>query len=183
MRRHELEHILRAAGSIAGVRSFYVVGSQAILASTATPSVILDQSVEADIWPADDPEKADLIDGTIGEMSPFHDTFGYYAHGVGPETAVLPAGWKSRVVALCNENTNGVTGLCLHPVDLAIAKLAAGRDKDLAFVSEMLKSKLVAAEDIIRTAQECSSEVAASVSARISSLDGEPPPTRANLKD
>ncbi len=36
--------------------------------------------------------KADLIDGSIGELSPFHETFGYYAHGLGPETAALPAG-------------------------------------------------------------------------------------------
>jgi hypothetical protein len=105
MRRHELEHILRAAGSIAGVRSFYVVGSQAILASAVSPPAALLQSMEADIWPPEDPEKADLIEGSIGEMSPFHETFGYYAHGVGPETAGLPSGWKSRVVELCNENT------------------------------------------------------------------------------
>jgi hypothetical protein len=44
-------------------------------------------SQEADIYPLGDPAKSDLIDGTIGELSPFHETFGYYAHGVGPETA------------------------------------------------------------------------------------------------
>jgi len=46
----------------------------------------------------DAPEKADIIDGCIGELSPFHETFGYYAHGIGPETAVLPAKWKTRLV-------------------------------------------------------------------------------------
>ena len=53
-----------------------------------------------------DPADADLIDGSIGEGSPFHQTFGYYAHGVAEETAVLPGGWwKERLVVLRNANT------------------------------------------------------------------------------
>jgi hypothetical protein len=48
--------------------------------------------MEADYFPVDHPERADLIDGSIGELSPFHGTFGYYAHGVGPETALRPSG-------------------------------------------------------------------------------------------
>ena len=35
------------------------------------------------------PELAELIEGAIGEGSPFHDQFGYYAQGVGPETAII----------------------------------------------------------------------------------------------
>lgn len=70
-------------------------------------------------------------------MSPFHETYGYYAHGVGSETAVLPKNWKKRVVRLVNDNTNGVTGLRLHPTDIAISKLVAGRQKDLYFVSSL----------------------------------------------
>jgi hypothetical protein len=40
----------------------------------------------------------------IGELSPFHETFGYYAHGVAEETALLPQGWKDRLVAVQNAN-------------------------------------------------------------------------------
>jgi hypothetical protein len=98
--------------------------------------------MEADVYPIDAPDNANLIDGCIGELSPFHETFGYYAHGIGPETAMLPVGWKSRLVPIANENTGGVTGLCLSPVDLAISKLCAGREKDLDFVNGMLRSKL-----------------------------------------
>lgn len=36
-----------------------------------------------------------------------------------------------------NENTHGVRALCLDPHDLALAKYAAGREKDLAFNREM----------------------------------------------
>lgn len=90
-----------------------------------------------------------MIDGAIGERSPFHQTFGYYAHGVGPETATLPAGWEERLVPVCNENTRGATGWCLEPHDLAVSKLAAGREKDLLFVGAMLRHRL-ASEDTLR---------------------------------
>ena len=79
-------------------------------------------SMEADIYPAADASKADEIDGAIGEGSDFHDQFGYYAQGVGPETATLPASWRSRVHVIQNANTNGVRGLCLDPHDLAMSK-------------------------------------------------------------
>ena len=45
------------------------------------------------------------IDSTIGEGSPFQRAFGYDAHGVGPETAVLPEGWRNRLVLVCGEDT------------------------------------------------------------------------------
>ena len=44
-------------------------------------------------------EKSELIDGAIGELSQFHQTFGYYAHGVDQTTATLPAGWADRRLA------------------------------------------------------------------------------------
>lgn len=154
MKRADLEHIIRAAGSIADSPRLVVIGSQAILASFPEAPAELTGSAEADTYPLDAPEKADLIDGSIGEKSPFHETFGYYAHGVAPETAVLPEHWRSRLVPVENENTRGVTGLCLSPVDLAISKLAAGREKDLQFVTAMLHHGLVTVEQIRRVFTE-----------------------------
>ena len=57
--------------------------------------------MEADIAFFDDPAdaKADQVDGAIGELSAFHETFGYYAQGVSVSTAVLPEGWRDRVIA------------------------------------------------------------------------------------
>ncbi|OGJ89838.1 MAG: hypothetical protein A2268_00550 [Candidatus Raymondbacteria bacterium RifOxyA12_full_50_37] len=144
MKRLELEHLIRAAGAIAGSDQIVVLGSQAILGSWISAPAQLLVSQEADVFPLDNPEKADLIDGSIGEMSPFHEQFGYYAHGVGPETATLPPGWHDRLVRVRTENTRGVTGLCLHPLDLAISKLAAGRPKDMDFVKVLIEQKIVA---------------------------------------
>lgn len=143
MNIRQLEHVLRACGSIAGCREIIVIGSQALLASHPDAPEELLRSMEVDCYPFDDPTKADLIDGSIGELSPFHETFGYYAHGIGPETARLPAGWRGRVVRLENENTGGVVGLCLSPEDLAVSKLLAGREKDVEFVRQMLRARIV----------------------------------------
>lgn len=143
MRRADLEHIIRAAGKIARDKEIVVVGSQAVLAQFPdAPSELL-QSLEADVYPRHHPERADDIEGAMGELSPFHGTHTYYAQGVGPETVTAPEGWEARLVAVRNRNTNGVTGLCLEVHDLFWAKLVAGRPKDLAYCRALLRHRMV----------------------------------------
>jgi len=96
MTRSELEHVMRAAGAIAEADELVIIDSQAILGSFEEPPKELLSSIEVDLYPIPEVEKADLIDGSIGEESPFHETFGYYAYGVGPETAGLPENWRDR---------------------------------------------------------------------------------------
>jgi hypothetical protein len=112
--RTQLEHIIRAAATIADDDEIIVIGSQAVLGQfpDAPPELLV--SNEADVYPKNRPERADLIDGSIGELSPFHDTFGYYAQGVGEGTAKLPEGWRDRLVPLKTPATRGATGLCLE---------------------------------------------------------------------
>lgn len=105
-------------------------------------------SVEADVYPRRRPERADLIDGAIGEGSPFHETFEYYAHGVGPETAKAPDGWEERLVALSTPNTRGATGWCLEAHDLVLSKCVAGREKDWSFAAEAMGHGIVAREEL-----------------------------------
>lgn len=149
MRRSELEHIIRAAAAISNQYEIMVIGSQSILGSVAEPPAALVESMEADVYPVQRPELAELIEGAIGEGSPFHDQFGYYAQGVGPETAVLPNGWQDRLVRVQNPNTDLKVGFCLEPHDLAISKLAAGREKDWPFVSVMIRHGFVDVDKLI----------------------------------
>ena len=107
-------------------------------------------SIGADVFSLRDPADSDLIDDSIGEGSPFHQTFGYYAHCVSVEMAVLPDGWRQRLVPIRNQNTGGGTGLCLEIHDLAISKLVAGREKDLGFIQGLLRHRL-AQVDTLRT--------------------------------
>jgi hypothetical protein len=74
--RRQLEHLLRAAGEIAADDEIVVIGSQAILGQFPDAPASMRVSVEADLFPLNHPERADLIDGSIGELSPFHETFG-----------------------------------------------------------------------------------------------------------
>jgi len=145
--RSQLEHILRAASAITKQGRFIVVGSQSIVAVMPDPPGVLGFSAEADIYPLDAPELADLIDGSIGEGSPFHETFGYYAQGVGPDTAVLPEGWQYRL----NQVRDPVTladGFCIDPLDLAASKVVAWREKDREFLSAMLQQGLINTQDL-----------------------------------
>lgn len=143
MKRVDLEHIIRAAAAIANDDEIVVIGSQAILGSLPDAPEVLLRSMEADVFPKNRPEQWNTIDGSIGEGSIFHETFGYYAQGVSRATATLPEGWEDRLVRVVNQNTRGAVGLCLEPHDLAIAKAAANRDKDKLFVTQLLAHGLV----------------------------------------
>jgi hypothetical protein len=76
MNRLQLEHIVRAAGDIAGDDEIIILGSTAVLSQFPDLPEQVIRSREADIFPKNKPELAALIDGSIGELSPFHQTFG-----------------------------------------------------------------------------------------------------------
>ena len=154
MQRHQLEHVIRASAGITGAKEFVIIGSQAVLGQFPNAPAELLISIEADLFSPRNPAEADLIDGSIGEGSPFHQTFGYHAHGVAEETAVLPAGWKERLIRVHNENTGGGTGLCLEVHDLAVSKLVAGREKDMDFIAALLRHRLARSETIRERLQD-----------------------------
>jgi hypothetical protein len=146
MRRDELEHVIRAAAAVAGENELVIVGSQAILGQFPNAPETLLLSQEADIYPRQQPQKAIQIDGAMGDGSQFHATFGYYAHGVGPETAKAPVGWETRLVPvrvpLLRKHDTQATGWCIEIHDLVLAKLAAGRDRDMEFAAEAIRHGL-----------------------------------------
>ena len=145
MNKTDFDHAVRAAAAVLGTDEVLVIGSQAIHASipgSVPPEA--ERSVEVDIAViGDDGSKADLIDGSIGEASIFHETFGYYAKGVTEATVVLPSGWRQRLIRYRSPNNPGMVALCLEPHDLWIAKAIAHRPKDLEFCGAILKSGVV----------------------------------------
>jgi hypothetical protein len=143
MNRQELEHIIAASSKITGEAEFVIIGSQSILGKCPDAPRVLRESMECDIYPKFRPEKSEMIDGAIGELSQFHKTFQYHAHGIGPETAIVPLNWENRLIPVKSPSTNGATGWCLDPHDLAYSKLAAGRPKDLEFVTQMKRHEII----------------------------------------
>lgn len=147
MRRHQFEHVIAAAADVSGEREIVVIGSQAILGSVPDPPKAMLFSMEADVYPLNDPGKADEIEGSLGEGSQFQGTFGYYAQGVGPETVVGPAGWEGRLIRVeipaRPGQSEGPVALCLEAHDLVLAKCAAGRDRDWEYAHDALAANLV----------------------------------------
>lgn len=163
MRRDQLEHAIRTACQIIEHREIIVVGSQAILGTfreeDLPPQATM--SVEIDVLPiADNNEEterlADIIEGVAGELSPFEELHGFSIDGVDLTTAILPDGWRDRLVKVQNRNTAApsgkpqFTGWCLSAEDVCVAKLCALREKDRNFVGALLDSGLVDAADIVK---------------------------------
>ena len=143
------KHVLRAAAAIADETVFVVIGSQAILAQFPDAPPELTRSMELDLYPKFRPDLAEVIEGAIGADSPFHGTFGYFADAVGPETAILPSDWESRSLRVGPDAaTAGALALCPEIHDLCASKLIAGREKDIAFVTDAV-SKGLADPEII----------------------------------
>lgn len=151
MNREAFDHAVRAAGSVLGENQILVIGSQALHASVADDlPAEAERSMEADLAAFDDPDdrKADLIDGSIGEASMFHETFGYYAQGVSQTTAVLPVGWRDRLVRYESPATNGVVAWCLEVHDLWVSKAIALRPKDIEFCRALVARGYVAPDTL-----------------------------------
>jgi len=110
-------------------------------------------SAEADTYPLDAPGKADLIDSSIGEMSPFTN-LRLLCPRRGARDGSPASQLEKPMRAHSERDTHGVLGLCLSPVDLAVSKLAAGREKDLSFVTGMLRHGLVDFELVDRIVAE-----------------------------
>ena len=119
-----------------------MIGSAALLGSFPEAPAELTASLEVDLYPRAHPEAGEKLEA-ISELSPFHETHGFWVDPVGPETAVLPSGWESRLVRVRGRDTGGATGWCLEVHDLGLSKLVAGRSKDVEFVRNLIRHGLV----------------------------------------
>ena len=166
MKKRQVDHVLRAAGRITGEKQFIIIGSQSLHGKHPDVADDILRSFKVDLIAKRDPSRSEWLN-VIGQDSRFHEEFGYYADPVDENTAVLPKGWKARLVNLPEGETDGVRGLCLDPHDLAIAKYAAGRDKDRIFTRELAARGLVAHDRLEKLLDE--TPVSAEVRDRIRS--------------
>ncbi len=147
MKPEQFQHVVAAAAAVTGQDEFVVIGSQAILGSVEDPPESMLVSLEADMYPLHDPASADLIDGALGDGSQFHLAFGYYAHGVGPETAKAPSGWQDRLIRREIQprvaSTRPAVAWCLEAHDLVLSKCVRGDDRDWKYAAEALKAGIV----------------------------------------
>ena len=145
MKKQQVDHVLRAAGRTTGEKQFIIIGSQSLHGKYPDIADEILTSFEVDLVASKNADRTEWLNA-IGVDSPFHESFGYYADPVDLNTATLPKGWKERLVTLPPGETEGVRGLCLEPHDLAIAKYAAAREKDLIFTRELARRGIVSEE-------------------------------------
>lgn len=153
MRRADVEHVVRAAADIVN-DEIVVIGSQAIVVQFDDLPDTLLVSMEADVFPLRDPERAIEIDGVLGDGSAFHEQFGYFGHGVGPETPHAPAGWLERSTRVTFAPSGGwkheAVGHFMGAHDLVLSKLVAGRPKDFDYAEVAISGALVDVDELRR---------------------------------
>src|SRR5439155_26983515 len=93
MKKHQVDHVLRAAGRITGEKQFVIVGSQALHGKHPDLPDAICASAEVELIAKHRVDRIEWLNA-IGADSPFHETFGYYADPVDETTSVLPAGWR-----------------------------------------------------------------------------------------
>jgi hypothetical protein len=164
MKKLQVDHVLRAAGRIAGEKQFIIVGSQSLHGKYPDLADDIVRSAEVDLVAKRDASRTEWLN-VIGQDSEFHELFGYYADPVDEATSILPRGWKGRLINLPAGDTDGVRGLCLDPHDLAIAKYVARTDKDVIFTRELAVRGIVARDQLLALLEQ--TPVSAAVRARI----------------
>ncbi len=120
-----------------------MVGSSSILGAKPLVAGSLTVSADIDLFPRfnESGGKNELIDKHFGSGTQFEVENSFYIEGVGSWTMMTsPAGWEKRLIPIVSPG--GVKGWCLDPFDLAYNKLEAGREKDLQYVGEMVRTDI-----------------------------------------
>ncbi|MDX2050847.1 MAG: hypothetical protein SFV15_00560 [Polyangiaceae bacterium] len=78
MKKHQLDHVLRAAGRITGEKQFVIIGSQSLHGRYPDLPDDIVRSAEVDLIARGKVARTEWLN-VIGQDSPFHEEFGYYA--------------------------------------------------------------------------------------------------------
>jgi hypothetical protein len=150
--REQLFDLTERVKLVAGVELPVIVGSQSLYGVTPHVPDIVRRSVECDfLLLAAGPPAFRAVIEQIGFASSFQETHGYYADAVGLATVVLPPEWQDRLAPLIDEN-GILRAYCLEVHDTCVSKLLAGREKDFAFIKELLDRGLADMETLIERA-------------------------------
>lgn len=142
MRFSSLTHLAGAASAIVPNVKMIVFGSSSALCTHPELPDVTDsyeQTLDADfIMDPWDEDMARLLSDTLGKESGFFEQFKYYADIVRPAAFdCFPPDFRDRLVPL--EGCPRVFALDLH--DMAVAKLFAGRPKDIRLLAFLLRTK------------------------------------------
>ena len=134
-----LKHLAQEAVALAPGRQFIVFGSSSAFGSFPDLSSVVEpyrHTLDADFVPEPIDEATwRILSENLGKNSEFFVRYGYYADFNGPRAlACFPADFRDRLIPL--EGCANV--FTLDPNDMAVAKLIAGREKDIELLSILL---------------------------------------------
>jgi len=134
----QLQRLVDAAEKLLDPDRIVVMGSSAFLGNfpeaASIPQIETSRDVDLLVSPSTE-ENARIAFEALGQGRTFSKKFGVHADILRPEAAEsLPRGWEDRLVPL---NRSGII-FCLDSYDVGIAKLRAGRAKDLSLLSELI---------------------------------------------
>lgn len=142
-----LQHLIRAALSLAENQPVVVLGSASLLASfpdLGKNEGPLSSTFDADLYPDPFDELVAMMwHEALGENRSYYLRHGYHADVMRESiTDTFPAGWRERLVPV-----PGVEGArALDPHDLCATKILVGRPKDLSLVDFLWDGALIHAE-------------------------------------
>jgi hypothetical protein len=135
----QLIHLVHVAKALAPDRRIVVFGSMCVVVkhpTIADETPLYRNTLDADFIPEPWSEQlGQFMNETMGKESPFRTYNGYYADIVRPDAYdQFPPGFQERLVPI--SGFENAFALEIH--DMAVAKLWAGRPKDIALLSALL---------------------------------------------
>lgn len=164
---NQFYHVCRAAAGVVNVDYVFVFGSNAILPwiddrGMTMLEIMNDNrllSFELDIDVSNEGENEILnimVDGAIGELSQFHNTFEFWGHANSPKGLFqAPESFKK---GLRIEDMGEFRIIVPHYTDLVFSKIMAGREKDMMFAQRVSDVFDIQNEDLENLLEEFSTE-------------------------
>lgn len=143
MNPEQLQRLVEATEKLLGPERIVVMGSSAFLGSFPEAASISEIETSRDVdlllSPSSE-ENARIAFEALGEGRTFSKKFGVHVDILRPDAAeLLPKGWEDRLLPLDKSRII----FCLDAHDVGIAKLLAGRAKDMALLSELIRLGLL----------------------------------------
>lgn len=176
MKKDQVVDAVKHIDKLLGETEILIVGSQSLHgAHPGVPDEIL-YSREVDMVLVTKSKLGNWLSEVVGPGTHFEYNNGYYIDHVflKDDFPILAKGWRDRVVKEIIDDKINVS--YLSPEDLAIAKLAAGRDKDILFVAGMIKKKLVDLDLVRSLAGTLDEEMGKAVIDRLDALPSQNAP-------
>lgn len=141
MDREQIGRLLAEAHKLTSHREYVIVGSLSILGATASPPADMVHSIDVDLYPRQDPGRAEEIARALGLGTDFEQENGYYADAVSPSLPTLPDDWESRLRRV--DYPDNIVALYLDPNDAAVSKYARLEPRDREWIREGIKAGIL----------------------------------------